>query len=114
MEAPALWVLFFVSSTYGHLALKFAVTRAGGGGYGPALRAAATSPWGWSTVAAWGLSCVLWVVVLSRHGVMTANCISSLEFVLIGLGAWLFLSERATWTQILGMALIAGGIWLVK
>jgi len=40
--------------------------------------------------------------------------VSSLRYVLVGLAAWGLLSERVTWPQGVGMALIVGGILLVR
>ena len=47
-----IWVLFFASSAYGHLALKLAVNETDTT-YRRAMLNVATSFWGWSTVAAW-------------------------------------------------------------
>jgi uncharacterized membrane protein len=109
-----LWALFFVTSVYGHVALKFAVLKVQGGGYRQVLLAAATNFWGWSAFLAWTFSCVLWVLALARQQLMTANSISSFRYVLICLAAWSLLSEEVTWPQWLGMAFITCGIILVK
>jgi drug/metabolite transporter (DMT)-like permease len=114
IESTALWSLFFLTSAYGHVALKLAVARAGCGGYRAVLRATVTDVWGWSALLAWTGSCVLWGLALSRHELMTANAISSLRYVLIGLAAWAFLSEGVDWQRAGGMLLIGFGILLVK
>jgi drug/metabolite transporter (DMT)-like permease len=112
LEVPLLWGLFFLTSVYGHVAVRLAVPP--GGDARRALAAAATSFWGWSAAAAWGLSCVLWVVAVSRHALQSANAVSSLRYVLIALAAWSLFGERLGPAQWLGMLLIAGGILLVK
>jgi drug/metabolite transporter (DMT)-like permease len=111
LEVPLIWLLFFLSSVYGHVALKAAVgSEAERGALGRAL----ASGWGWSAFVAWGLSCLLWTLALAHHRLLRANAVSSLRFVLIALTAWALLGERLTWTQGLGLLLIAAGILLVR
>jgi drug/metabolite transporter (DMT)-like permease len=113
-ETPGLWLLFFATTVYGHVALKFAVDRAEPGDFRRALVAALVDHWGWSACLAWGVSCVLWAAVLSRQTLLQANAVSSLRFVLICLAACVLLGESLNRTQTLGMALIAAGILLVR
>jgi len=112
IELPLAWVLFFVTSVYGHVALKAAVGGAAGqrGSVGRAF----VSGWGWSAFVAWGLSCLCWALVLSHHRLLCANAVSSLRFVLTALAAWIVLGEEVTRTQGLGLLLIAAGIVLVR
>ena len=112
-ETSAVWVLFFATSVYGHVALKVAVDRAGAG-EGRRAFAALGSAWGWSACLAWGASCLLWVLALSRHRLVFANGLSSLRYVLVGLAAWAVLGERLSGWHVLGMALITAGILLVR
>jgi drug/metabolite transporter (DMT)-like permease len=114
VEPAALWALFFLTSVYGHVALKLAVAPAAGSGYGRVLRASVSDFWGWSAMLAWGLSCALWGLTLSRHELMTANAISSLRYALTCVAAWAFLSEGIGWQRAAGMLLIGIGIVLVK
>jgi drug/metabolite transporter (DMT)-like permease len=114
LELPTIWVLFFPTSVYGHIALKAAVDRAASSSYGAAPRATVGNAWGWSALLAWGLSCLLWALALSRQELVSANSISCLRYVLICLAAWLLLSENVTWPQGLGMLLIGGGILLMR
>jgi hypothetical protein len=111
---PGLWALFFATTVYGHVALKFAVAGVPGGTYRQVLAAASTSGWGWSAVLAWGLSCLLWLLVLSRQSLMAANSVSALRYVLVCVAAWSWAGESVRWPQALGITLIAGGIWLVR
>jgi uncharacterized membrane protein len=109
----AIWAIFFASSVYGHVALKLAVTGPHAN-YREALWSAATSFWGWSTVAAWGLSCLMWVLAISNQKLLVAGSISSLSYALICGAAWIFLGERVSVTQCIGIGLIMVGIVLVK
>jgi drug/metabolite transporter (DMT)-like permease len=114
IEPGALWTLFFLTSVYGHVGLKLAVGPAAGSSYGHVLRLSATNLWGWSAVLAWGLSCALWTLTLSRHELMTANAISSLRYLLTCIAAYAFFGEEIGWQRAAGMLLIALGIVLVK
>jgi drug/metabolite transporter (DMT)-like permease len=112
--APALWALFFGTTVYGHVALKVAVSRAGeAGGHGGLLHALAGF-WGWSACLAWGASCLLWALVLSRHQLTQANALSALRYPLVSVAAVLLLGERMTLSQGVGLALIVAGVALVK
>ena len=82
-----LWVGFFATSAYGHVALKLAVdgrTR---------LWGAAVSPLGLSAYLAWAVSAVLWMALLSKHSLFAANGISALRYALIAACAPIFLRE---------------------
>jgi drug/metabolite transporter (DMT)-like permease len=111
-ELPALWALFFATTVYGH-SLKFAVSAAPGAGYRRVLLAAASGSWGPSALLAW-TACLLWAVLLSRQGLLSANSVSSLRYVLICAAAWLCAGESIRWPQAVGIALIASGTWLVR
>ena len=113
IEVPLVWVSFFVTSVYGHVALKAAVGGDEAAQRGSLGRAFA-SGWGWSAFVAWGLSCLCWARVLSQHRLLRANAVSSLRFVLTALAAWIVLGEELTRTQGLGLLLIAAGILLVR
>ena len=107
-----LWILFFASGVYGHLALKLAV------GSSPlekpqALLRACTGAWGLTAFSAWALSAGLWMLLLSRHSLARANAISALGSLLLSLSAWLLLHEAWTWSKTLGAVLVAAGIYLV-
>src|SRR5262249_6789909 len=78
IEGQAIWLLFFATPVYGHVALKVAVDRASGDTR-QAIRAAVASGWGWSACSAWCLSCLLWAAALSKCPLMQANALSSLR-----------------------------------
>jgi drug/metabolite transporter (DMT)-like permease len=111
-ETPAIWLLFFLTSVYGHVALKVAVDRAGADRR--SLLSALACFWGWSACLAWGLSCLLWAQALARERLQRANALSSLRYALVGVAAWVLLGERLSWTQVLGLALLLAGVVLVR
>src|SRR5262249_52119171 len=82
-ETPMVWLLFFVTSVYGHVALKVAVDRSAQDEAGR-MFSALRGVWGWSACLAWGMSCLLWMLALSRHRLVFANGLSSLRYVLVG------------------------------
>jgi drug/metabolite transporter (DMT)-like permease len=101
------WLLFFGTSVYGHVALKQAVETK------RTVMAAALSGWGISAMCAWTLSGVLWMLVLSKHSLLTANSISSLRYVCICAASWLIWRTDITARSGVGMAVIAVGVYLV-
>ena len=102
-----LWLGFFATSAYGHVALKLAVESKS------RLFGAAISPLGLSAYAAWALSAVLWMVLLSKHSLFAANGISALRYALVAACAPIFLRESLDRMQVAGGVLIAIGVWLV-
>ncbi len=55
-EPAALWAVFFLTSVYGHVALKLVVARANNSSYASILWASVTDFWGWTALLAWSLS----------------------------------------------------------
>lgn len=107
-EAHALvWLAFFATSVYGHVALKLAVD----GGRGAV--AAATSVWGITAFAAWTASGVLWMLVLEKHSLFGASTISALRYVLICVVAYVVWSVSIDARSLIGAALVTAGVYLV-
>ena len=70
-------------------------------------------PWLWYALGAYGLSVVVWLVGLSRVPVSQAYPLLSLGYVLnIGL-AWWLLGEAPNAQRVVGIGVIALGVWLV-
>lgn len=107
LSSVLLWIGFFATSAYGHVALKLAVDGRS------RLWGAAISPFGVSAYAAWGVSAVLWMTLLSKHSLFAANGISALRYALVAACAPIFLRESLDRTQLVGGVLIAIGVWLV-
>src|SRR5262245_5535 len=113
LRTATYWVLFFATSVYGHVALKAAVARARSGSAVSVL-GSGLSWLGVSAYAAWGVSCLCWMLVLSRCTLLRASSISSLSYVMVCASAVLFLDENLTAARAIGVFLIAGGILLIK
>ena len=100
------WPLFFATSVYGHVAFKIATRET-------TIWRALLSPWAITATVAWIASALLWVAILARHPLLTANTVSSLSYVLIAVAAVLFFGERPTAASALGVVLVVVGIYLV-
>ncbi len=113
LETLLIWALFLGSSVFGHVALKRAAGQSDRFDYGRAL-SMWKEPWAAGAMLAWGASCLLWGLLLTRYGVGQATGTSSLRYVLILFAATLWLGESMDWRQGAGCALIAVGIWLTS
>ena len=110
-ELLAVWALFFVSSVFGHVALKRAAGVSANFEYAKVL-AMWKDPWAMTAMISWTLSCLLWALLLTRFGVSEAAGHSSLRYVLIVMFAVFWLGEPLSARQIAGAVLITLGIWL--
>lgn len=109
MQQGFIWALYFIASVYGHVAFKLAA----GSGEKFSLGGTIFSLTGISATFAWGISAVLWILILSESKLMTANSASALNHALVVLVAFLFLRERVTPVQAAGIVLIIIGVYLV-
>lgn len=98
--------------------LKVGVNRVTGDGgalklSGDSLKALAGSPIVWGGLALFGLSAVIWLLVLSRASLSFAYPFASLSYVLILILGHFVLDEQVTALRLGGVALIVAGIVLV-
>jgi drug/metabolite transporter (DMT)-like permease len=80
---------------------------------GESLRALAGSPIVWLGLVLFGLSAIVWLVVLSRASLSFAYPFASLSYVLILVLGRFVLDERITSLRLAGVALIVAGVVLV-
>ena len=111
-EALLIWGAFFGTTVYGHVALKVAAGASNRYEYRKALSVLG-NVWGWTAILAWTFSALLWVLILTRHTVVSANAISALRYVLISLAALTVLHEPLQCQSAFGMLLVAIGILLI-
>lgn len=60
------------------------------------------------------LDILLWFLALSRLELSFAYPVSSLQYVLIFAGAWLFLSEQIGLLRLVGLAIICSGVMIIS
>ena len=101
-----IWVVYFATDIYGHVALKNASGEQG-------LWNTLFSVWGVSAGLSWVISALTWTLLLSRNSLLTANTISALTYVLITLAAWVLFREAITLSNLIGVVLVCTGIYLV-
>ena len=101
-----IWVIYFFTDIYGHVALKFATKT-------PTLTGMIFSHWALTAGAAWIISALTWALLLSRQSFLTASTVSALTYVFIALTANLIFGEALTWVKWAGIAFVCIGIYLV-
>ena len=77
------------------------------------LKSLAGSPVVWSGLVLFGMSAVVWLVVLSRASLSFAYPFASLSYVLILVLGHFVLNEQVTPLRLAGVALIIAGVVLV-
>ncbi len=81
---------------------------------GPALKVVATEPFVWAGLALFGLSALVWLLVLSRASLSFAYPFAALTYVLILLFDRFALDQQVPALRWSGVAFIAVGIFLVS
>lgn len=104
-----LWILFFVTTVYGHAGYKQAFA-AGAATVWQAL----FSVWGITATLSWCVSAVLWVALLQKSPLVTAHTSSALSQVLVAGTAMLWFHERISGVQSAGVVLVVLGVYLVN
>ncbi|MDR1818053.1 MAG: EamA family transporter [Puniceicoccales bacterium] len=114
-------LLSVVLNSSAQLLIKYAMSSPGGVGrtsptvasLGEKLPKMLASPPLYGAVAAYGLSFLLWTMVLSRVPVSTAFPFLSLSFILVSIAGWFLFDERMSTVSAAGIALIVLGIILL-
>src|ERR1700682_3130846 len=101
-----LWTAYFATNVYGHLSFKL-------GSRAPTVSEMLFSFWGLSAMAAWGISCLVWVIILSQQSLLNANTLSSFSYALIVIAAVVFFKETINTKQVFGILLLSVGIYFV-
>jgi drug/metabolite transporter (DMT)-like permease len=81
---------------------------------GPSIRALVSQPYVWGGLALFGLSALVWLVVLSRASLSFAYPFAALTYVLILLFDHFALDEQVPALRWGGVAFIAVGIFLIS
>ena len=120
MPHPVVFVLVaVVISVLGQLSLKVAMNQVGAIDAGSLARPMETlmrifsTPLVWLGLSCYGVSALLWLVVLSRLDLSYAYLMLASMYVLIPLVSWLFLGERIPPMRWLGMIVVVLGVVIV-
>ena len=101
-----IWLIYFATDVYGHIALKQASNSTN-------LWAVLFSFWGITAGLSWIVSAISWTLVLSRQPLLTANTVSAVTYILIALAAVIIFEETLTLRNAIGMGCVFIGIYLV-
>jgi drug/metabolite transporter (DMT)-like permease len=101
-----IWVLYFATDVYGHVALKMASQATN-------LWGVLFSFWGITAGLSWIVAGVSWTFVLSKQPLLTANTLSATTYILIALAAAAIFKETLTGQNVIGMLFVVIGIYLV-
>jgi drug/metabolite transporter (DMT)-like permease len=115
-------VLVFVAvviSVLGQVSLKVGMNQVGAIDTGSLARPMETlmqvfsTPLVWLGLGCYGMSAMLWLVVLSRLDLSYAYLLLASMYVLIPLVSWLFLGERISPMRWVGMVVVVLGVVIV-
>ncbi|MEK9165819.1 MAG: EamA family transporter [Patescibacteria group bacterium] len=73
----------------------------------------ASSPWILGGIGFYGISAVFWIFALSKFNLNIAYPLLSASYIFIVLSSWIFLKEPVTLPQIIGIALISAGVYVL-
>ncbi|MBU0573763.1 MAG: EamA family transporter [Candidatus Margulisiibacteriota bacterium] len=72
------------------------------------------NPWVFCGMAAFAVSSIFWLVVLSRINISFAYPMVSVAYVIVALFAMIFFKENVTLIRWLGIAVICFGVFLIS
>ena len=120
MPHPVVLVLVaVVISVIGQVSLKMGMNQVGAIDAGSLARPMETlmrvfsTPLVWLGLSCYGVSALLWLVVLSRLDLSYAYLMLASMYVLVPLVSWLFLGERIPPMRWLGMIVVVLGVVIV-
>jgi hypothetical protein len=96
-----LWLIFFSATIFGHVALKISVEKMLNK-TGSTMWAVFWQPWSLFGYGLWGISCLVWVLVLQKNSLLQANNISSLKYIGLTLAAVGIFHEKLNMIQWVG------------
>ena len=73
----------------------------------------ALNPWLWAGIACYVISLAVWLIALSRVSVNVAYPMLSLGYVMAAILAWIVFGERLSTIQLMGIATIILGVFLL-
>jgi len=100
----------------GQLSFKYAMLRVGSidlGHLATGLLAMVASPFVWLGLCCYGLSTVMWLIILSRVQLSFAYPLLSTGYILIVILSYLIFKEPVTWLRFGGVLVIVAGVIMV-
>jgi len=114
---PLLMILISVFlGVCGQLCFKYAMLRVGSVDFShltTGLLAMASSPFVWLGLCCYGLSTIIWLMILSRVHLSFAYPLLSTGYILIVVLSYLIFKEPVTWFRFGGVLVIVAGVWMV-
>jgi len=102
----------------GQLVLKTAITRVGAtvesAGVVGYLVKMFTTPLVLAALGLYGISSMIWMVVLSKLDLSLAYPMVSMAYVLVVFLSWLLLKEPVGWVRIAGLLVICAGVVVIS
>ena len=104
---------FSVLLSIGQLLLKRAALQVADDGVAAAIAKLALSPTLWAALVLYGLSTMLWVLILRTTPLSLAYPFVALGFVLLPVLSWWLFDEKLGWSLLAGTVLIVCGVLVV-
>jgi drug/metabolite transporter (DMT)-like permease len=114
---PLLMILISVSlGVCGQLSFKYAMMRVGSVDFThlvTAIPKIAGNPFVWLGLCCYGISTVVWLMILSRVNLSFAYPLISVGYILVVVLSYLIFREPVTWIRVGGTLVIMAGVWMV-
>ena len=108
------WGVLLVLETLCQISLKLAGRHTGAFDFSQAAFARALStPWLWVAIGCYVGAFLAWMTILRQSTLSAAFTTSALVFIAVMMSSWLVFGEHIGWLQLLGSAVIVGGILLL-
>jgi len=108
------WGVLLVLETLCQISLKLAGRYTGAFDFSVgAFARALSTPWLWVAIGCYIGAFLAWMTILRQSTLSAAFTTSALVFVAVMLSSWLVFGEHIGWLQLLGSAIIVGGILLL-
>jgi drug/metabolite transporter (DMT)-like permease len=105
------WAALLAFETLCQISLKLAGRATGAFDFSAsAFRHGLATPWLWVAIGCYVGAFLAWMTILRKSTLSAAFTTSALVFVAVMLASWLIFGEHIAWLQLLGAAIIVGGI----
>lgn len=108
------WGALLGFETLCQISLKLAGRHTGAFDFsGAAFAHALATPWLWVAIGCYVGAFLAWMTILRKSTLSAAFTTSALVFVAVMFASWFVFKEHIGWLQLLGAAIIVGGILLI-